>query len=49
MNDYKVYFVDGNQKIFSAVGMYDLISYLCFRENWLQNAIWKIEKIEEKC
>lgn len=42
---YRVHFIDGNQRIFSVCGMYDLISYLCFEEGYRQTDIWKIEEI----
>lgn len=43
--DYKVYFRDGNQKIFCAKGMYDLIAYLCFSLKYSQDDFYKIEEI----
>lgn len=45
MYDYRVYFRDGNQKLFCAKGMYELISYLCFELKYEQDDFYKIEEI----
>lgn len=44
--DYRVYFTDGNRRNFHCNGIYDLIAYLCFEENYSQTEIWKIEEIQ---
>ena len=45
-NNYKVYFENGNERIFTSEGVYNLIGYLCFVLGYEQNEIWKIEKID---
>lgn len=43
--DYRVSFTDGNQRLFHAEGMYSLIAYLCFIENYNETDFYKIEEI----
>lgn len=45
MFDYRVYFRDGNRKLFQAKGMYDLIAYLCFELKYDQTDFYKIEEL----
>lgn len=45
---FKVYFKDGNQQIFEAENMYDVLSHVLFVENqYNATDIWKIEEIED--
>ena len=42
---YKVYFKDGNQKLFEADGIFDLICYLCYKMNYTQKDFYKVEEV----
>ena len=45
---FKVYFKDGNQQMFSAENMYDVLSHVLFVERrYTATDIWKIEEIED--
>ena len=48
MEDYKVYFENGNERIFSTDGIYNLVGYLYFVLNYEQHEIRKIEKVVDK-
>ena len=48
MEDYKVYFENGNERIFSTDGIYNLVGYLCFVLGYEQHEIRKIEKVVDK-
>lgn len=45
MHDYRVYFRDGNQKIYTAKGIYELIFYLCVELEYAQDDFYKIEEL----
>ena len=42
---YRVYFRDGNQKLFEAENMYVVINYICFDLNYNASDIIKIEEV----
>lgn len=44
--NYRVYFKDGNQRIFEADGLFDLISYICYELWYQQDDVYKIEEVE---
>lgn len=44
MKTFRIYYADGNQKLFGADTMRELLQYLAEEE---ENEIWKIEEAEE--
>lgn len=46
MRSYRVYFIDGNQKLFDAENLYSLMAYLSFEaEDISIEDIYKVEEI----
>jgi len=45
MITFRVYFKDGNQKLFEAKNLYELISYICFETRASALDIYKIEEV----
>ena len=42
---YRVYFIDGNKRLFSAKNIYEVMKYLVDIESISPKTIWKIEEI----
>lgn len=45
MWDFKVYFRDGNQRIFSAENIYQVVNHVCFVLNYDAEDIIKVEEV----
>lgn len=46
MHDFRVYFRDGNQKLFEAENMYAVLSYIYFVLHYNASDITKIEEVD---
>ena len=43
---FRVYFTDGNQRLYEAENLYSLVAYIYFELNYSEGDVYKVEEVQ---